>query len=86
MLEEYEDVVEDWYFHHQDLELERFLCVTHVLGKGDQDCLTEVWTGRKGDVDAAAGKERRAEEPGEGGEKEGEREEHWAIHNHASEL
>ncbi|KAK0140969.1 Protein canopy 4 [Merluccius polli] len=31
MLEEYEEVVEDWYFHHQDQRLERFLCVTHIL-------------------------------------------------------
>uniref|UniRef100_A0A3Q1CVT5 DUF3456 domain-containing protein n=1 Tax=Amphiprion ocellaris TaxID=80972 RepID=A0A3Q1CVT5_AMPOC len=31
MLEEYEEVVEDWYFHHQDLRLENFLCENHVL-------------------------------------------------------
>lgn len=31
MLEEFEEVVEDWYFHHQDQRLERFLCQSHVL-------------------------------------------------------
>ncbi|XP_059831200.1 protein canopy 4 [Hypanus sabinus] len=50
MLERYEDVVEDWYFHHQDLELEKFLCVTHVLTSDDRDCLSEIWKGRKGDT------------------------------------
>lgn len=31
MLEQYEEVVEDWYFHHQDQRLENFLCQNHVL-------------------------------------------------------
>ncbi|MEQ2161746.1 hypothetical protein GOODEAATRI_012716 [Goodea atripinnis] len=31
MLELYEEVVEDWYFHHQDQRLESFLCENHVL-------------------------------------------------------
>lgn len=31
MLEEFEDVVGDWYFHHQDQPLQRFLCEGHVL-------------------------------------------------------
>ncbi|KAJ0055628.1 hypothetical protein NL108_006483, partial [Boleophthalmus pectinirostris] len=36
MLEEYEEVVEDWYFHHQDERLENFLCLNHVLRTSDQ--------------------------------------------------
>lgn len=36
MLEEYEDIVEEWYFHHQDERLENFLCQTHVLKNSDQ--------------------------------------------------
>lgn len=47
MLEEYEEVVEDWYFHHQDHRLEKFLCQNHVLETSEQECLKEVW---KGDV------------------------------------
>ncbi|XP_013880006.1 protein canopy 4 isoform X2 [Austrofundulus limnaeus] len=31
MLERYEEVVEDWYFHHQDQRLDSFLCKEHVL-------------------------------------------------------
>ncbi|XP_072447423.1 protein canopy 4-like [Chiloscyllium punctatum] len=36
MLEQYEEVVEDWYFHHQELDLERFLCMSHVLETNNQ--------------------------------------------------
>lgn len=36
MLEQYEDVVEDWYFHHQDHRLENFLCQNHVLKPSEQ--------------------------------------------------
>ncbi|XP_055486509.1 protein canopy 4 [Leucoraja erinacea] len=68
MLEHYEDIVEDWYFHHQDLELERFLCVSHVLTVEQRDCLGEVWSGRKGDKAVSGGKERkRADPPVQGG-------------------
>lgn len=31
MLEEFEDVVGDWYFHHQEQPLQHFLCGRHVL-------------------------------------------------------
>lgn len=31
MLEEFEDVVGDWYFHHQEQPLQHFLCESHVL-------------------------------------------------------
>uniref|UniRef100_A0A8C5GJ35 Canopy FGF signaling regulator 4 n=1 Tax=Gouania willdenowi TaxID=441366 RepID=A0A8C5GJ35_GOUWI len=36
MLEQYEDVVEDWYFHHQDQRLENFLCEKHILKMSEQ--------------------------------------------------
>ncbi|XP_061817089.1 protein canopy 4 [Nerophis lumbriciformis] len=48
MLEQYEEVVEDWYFHHQDHKLEDFLCGSHVLGASERECLTEVWKGDPG--------------------------------------
>ncbi|XP_062849365.1 protein canopy 4 [Trichomycterus rosablanca] len=48
MLEEYEEVVEDWYFHHQEERLERFLCEAHVLKNSDSECLKEVWKGDLG--------------------------------------
>uniref|UniRef100_A0A8C6UJ42 Canopy FGF signaling regulator 4 n=1 Tax=Neogobius melanostomus TaxID=47308 RepID=A0A8C6UJ42_9GOBI len=63
MLEEYEEVVEDWYFHHQDERLENFLCLNHVLKASEQECLKEVWKGDMGarggtDMDSAEGNDR----------------------------
>lgn len=40
MLEEYEDVVEDWYFRHQDQRLENFLCEDRVLDASDRGSRT----------------------------------------------
>ncbi|XP_034413413.1 protein canopy 4 isoform X5 [Cyclopterus lumpus] len=48
MLEQYEDVVEDWYFHHQDQRLENFLCQNHVLETSEQECMKEAWKGDMG--------------------------------------
>ncbi|XP_058481420.1 protein canopy 4 [Solea solea] len=75
MLEKYEEVVEDWYFHHQDQRLENFLCESHVLQISDRECLNEMWkgdVGRKGgDKDKAS---NSAEEDGADGSTEEERE------------
>ncbi|TRY85560.1 hypothetical protein DNTS_017178 [Danionella cerebrum] len=48
MLEEFEEVVERWYFHHQDERLEGFFCESHVLKDSDKECLNEVWNDDKG--------------------------------------
>ncbi|KTG46672.1 hypothetical protein cypCar_00005445 [Cyprinus carpio] len=48
MLEENEEVLENWYFHHQDESLDRFFCATHVLRDSDQECLNKVWKADKG--------------------------------------
>ncbi|KAL7374918.1 hypothetical protein ABVT39_009020 [Epinephelus coioides] len=48
MLEQYEEVVEDWYFHHQDQRLENFLCQKHVLKPSEQECMTEMLKGDTG--------------------------------------
>ncbi|XP_020777727.2 protein canopy 4 [Boleophthalmus pectinirostris] len=64
MLEEYEEVVEDWYFHHQDERLENFLCLNHVLRTSDQECLKEVWKGdmgAKGETDTAENDKSKTE-------------------------
>ncbi|MED6290320.1 hypothetical protein CHARACLAT_011907 [Characodon lateralis] len=53
MLELYEEVVEDWYFHHQDQRLESFLCENHVLKTSERECLKEVWKGDMGDEGGA---------------------------------
>lgn len=47
MLEEFEEVVEDWYFHHQEQPLQHFLCEGHVLPASETACLQETWTGKE---------------------------------------
>nr|XP_032835090.1 protein canopy homolog 3-like [Petromyzon marinus] len=54
MMGEYEEVIEDWYWHHQQEDLKVFLCEKHILRGQDKACLSEEWTERKGD-DAGAG-------------------------------
>ncbi|XP_054916299.1 protein canopy 4 [Poeciliopsis prolifica] len=61
MLEQYEDVVEEWYFHHQDRRLENFLCENHVLKTSERDCLEEVWKGDAG-LKGGAEEEEKADE------------------------
>ncbi|XP_042370502.1 protein canopy 4-like, partial [Plectropomus leopardus] len=63
MLEQYEEVVEDWYFHHQDQRLETFLCETHVLKTSEQECIKETW---KGDVGVKGGAKEAASADEEG--------------------
>ncbi|XP_064184945.1 protein canopy 4 [Anguilla rostrata] len=65
MLEQYEDVVEDWYFHNQGERLERFLCEMHVLKDSEMECLAEVWKGDMG----VKGSEEKAASDGESEEK-----------------
>ncbi|XP_059211421.1 protein canopy 4 [Centropristis striata] len=57
MLELYEEVVEDWYFHHQDQRLENFLCERHVLKASEQECMKEVWKGDVGTKESDATEE-----------------------------
>lgn len=61
MLEQFEAVLEDWYFRHQETALGAFLCEGHVLAPGERGCLSEVWTGRKGDEGAQEEEEKEEE-------------------------
>ncbi|XP_067117714.1 protein canopy 4 [Osmerus mordax] len=65
MLEQFEEVVDDWYFHHQEERLERFLCENYVLNDSEQDCLKEVWKGDMGMK--GAGGEAKSEGGGDEG-------------------
>lgn len=48
MLEEQEELIEDWYFHKQESkQLMRFLCNDTVLKNMDKSCLDEKWTGKE---------------------------------------
>uniref|UniRef100_A0A8C2CQT8 Protein canopy homolog 3 n=1 Tax=Cyprinus carpio TaxID=7962 RepID=A0A8C2CQT8_CYPCA len=54
MVEQYEEVIEDWYKGSQEEDLTTYLCEKHVLKGQDTDCLKEKWTGKKGDTAAIA--------------------------------
>ncbi|XP_035531056.1 protein canopy 4 [Morone saxatilis] len=77
MLEQYEEVVEDWYFHHQDQRLENFLCENHVLKTSERECMEEVW---KGDLATKGGaKEAEGDSTDEEGANEKEAKKHDAA-------
>ncbi|XP_061846841.1 protein canopy homolog 3 isoform X1 [Colius striatus] len=59
LVEEYEDVIEDWYRHHQSEDLSQFLCADHVLKGKDTSCLAEKWTGKKGDLASVGEKQSK---------------------------
>uniref|UniRef100_A0ACB8G9G8 Protein canopy 3 n=1 Tax=Sphaerodactylus townsendi TaxID=933632 RepID=A0ACB8G9G8_9SAUR len=63
MVEEYEDVIEDWYRNHQEEDLSHFLCANHVLKGKDTSCLTEKWNGKKGDM-ASLGQKKTKKKDG----------------------
>ncbi|XP_073540447.1 protein canopy homolog 3 [Phyllobates terribilis] len=58
MMEEFEDVIEDWYRHNQQEDITDFLCAKHVLKGQDKSCLSEKWTGKKGDPGPSSGKKK----------------------------
>ncbi|XP_037362899.1 protein canopy homolog 4 [Talpa occidentalis] len=70
MLEEFEDVVGDWYFHHQEKSLQHFLCEGHVLSTAEAACLQETWTGKE----ITNGRQKTEEEEQDGEEEEEEEE------------
>ncbi|XP_038616745.1 protein canopy homolog 3 isoform X2 [Tachyglossus aculeatus] len=59
LVEEFEEVIEDWYRHHQEEDLTLFLCANHVLKGKDTSCLAEKWSSKKGDTAALAGKKAK---------------------------
>ncbi|NXQ32636.1 CNPY3 protein, partial [Alaudala cheleensis] len=72
LVEEYEDVIEDWYRHHQTEDLSQFLCANHVLKGKDTSCLAEKWTGKKGDL-ASMGEKQSKKKSGK--KKKGQKDE-----------
>ncbi|XP_012892473.1 PREDICTED: protein canopy homolog 3-like [Dipodomys ordii] len=59
LVEEFEEVIEDWYRNHQEKDLTEFLCANHVLKGKDTSCLAERWSGKKGDTAALGGKKSK---------------------------
>lgn len=55
LVEQYEEVIEDWYKGDQSEDLTTYLCERHVLKGQDTECLKEHWSGKtKGDHAAIA--------------------------------
>lgn len=41
LLENFEPDIEEWYFHHQEIPLQKYLCSDRVLKNDDDTCLHE---------------------------------------------
>lgn len=54
LVEQYEEVIEDWYKGDQTEDLTTFLCEKHVLKGQDTECLKEQWSAKKKKGDQAA--------------------------------
>uniref|UniRef100_A0A1A8KXB8 Protein canopy homolog 3 n=1 Tax=Nothobranchius kuhntae TaxID=321403 RepID=A0A1A8KXB8_NOTKU len=74
MVEQYEEVIEDWYKGNQEEDLTTFLCEKHVLKGKDKACLAEDWTPKKkGDQAAIAeDKKKKKKKGGKKGKGKGE--------------
>ncbi|KAK5606427.1 Protein canopy 3, partial [Crenichthys baileyi] len=70
MVEQYEEVIEDWYKGNQEEDLTTYLCEKHVLKGGDKACLSEDWTARKKGDQAAIAEEKKKKKK-KGGKKGG---------------
>ncbi|CAG5929420.1 unnamed protein product [Menidia menidia] len=68
MIEQYEEVIEDWYKGNQEEDLTTYLCEKHVLKGQDQACLNEEWTRKKGDQ-AALAEDKKKKKKKKGGKK-----------------
>jgi len=47
MLEDSEEDIEEWYYHHQSEDIQDFICRQRILKSSDASCLDEVWTGKE---------------------------------------
>ncbi|XP_078132231.1 protein canopy homolog 3 [Sander vitreus] len=69
MIEEYEDVIEDWYRGSQEEDLTKHLCEKHVLKGQDAACLNENWTPKKKGDQAAIAEDKKKKKKKKGGKK-----------------
>ncbi|XP_057710064.1 protein canopy homolog 3 [Corythoichthys intestinalis] len=71
LVEQYEDVIEDWYKGTQEEDLTTYLCEKHVLKGKDTACLKEEWKpNRKGDQAALANDKKKKSKNVDGQKKE----------------
>ncbi|GAA6231903.1 protein canopy homolog 3 [Lates japonicus] len=59
LVEQYEDVIEDWYKGNQEEDLTTYLCEKHVLKGQDTACLDEEWMPRKKGEQAAIAEDKK---------------------------
>ncbi|XP_040887013.1 protein canopy homolog 3 [Toxotes jaculatrix] len=69
MVEQYEDVIEDWYKGSQEEDLTTYLCEKHVLKGQDTACLDEMWTSQKKGDQAAIAEDKKKKKKKKGGKK-----------------
>ncbi|KAM9424697.1 protein canopy homolog 3 [Pholidichthys leucotaenia] len=69
LIEQYEDVIEDWYKGNQEEDLTTYLCEKHVLKGQDRACLSEEWTPKKKGDPAAIAEEKKEKKKKKGGKK-----------------
>uniref|UniRef100_A0A1A7X0Q8 Protein canopy homolog 3 n=1 Tax=Iconisemion striatum TaxID=60296 RepID=A0A1A7X0Q8_9TELE len=69
MVEQYEEVIEDWYKGNQEEDLTTFLCEKHVLKGKDKACLAEDWTPKKKGDQAAIAEDKKKKKKKKGGKK-----------------
>ncbi|XP_041842383.1 protein canopy homolog 3 [Melanotaenia boesemani] len=68
LIEQYEEVIEDWYKGSQEEDLTTYLCEKHVLKGQDMACLSETWSQKKGDQ-AAIAEDKKKKKKKKGGKK-----------------
>ncbi|XP_030609885.1 protein canopy homolog 3 isoform X1 [Archocentrus centrarchus] len=69
MIEQYEDVIEDWYKGSQEEDLTTYLCEKHVLKGQDTACLDESWTPKRKGDQAAIAEDKKKKKKKKGGKK-----------------
>ncbi|XP_048885235.1 protein canopy homolog 3-like [Brienomyrus brachyistius] len=65
MLEQYEEVIEDWYKGDQVEDLTTYLCEKHVLKGQDIDCLKEKWSGKRRETAGITDEKKEKKKNGE---------------------
>ncbi|KAM8881178.1 protein canopy homolog 3 [Synchiropus picturatus] len=64
LVEQYEEVIEDWYKGSQEEDLTTYLCEKHVLKGQDTACLSEEWNKKKGDNASIAEDKKKKKKKG----------------------
>lgn len=64
MVEQYEEVIEDWYKGSQEEDLTSYLCEKHVLKGKDTACLSEDWKPEKKGDPAALSEDKKKKKKG----------------------